>query len=119
MTKLEPRIIQLEGRVAEMDKNSAVAGELINQFSSNLEKFFTSIEKLDNTLNSVQLTMVEMQSEIKNQGEKISKLETKVDCIDGESKFNWRKFVGEKVIPYLIVAGITYALIQLPSLLAH
>ncbi len=114
---IEDRVDCLEGRVNEMDKSDAKLEQVTKQFLEQLDKANTVLDRLDGTLKEVQLSMVQMQSEIKSNSEKVDALESKVNNIEDKGKFDWLVFIKKDAIPFLLGSGVLFAILKISGAL--
>lgn len=112
MADIENRIQTLENKVADVDKNQVVLKEIINKFSENINRLSGVLDKFDLAIENLQISMIKMQGEISSSNKDIADIKSKLDCIDGDTKFNWAKFVNDKLIPILLTAGATYLIVK-------
>jgi chromosome segregation ATPase len=103
-TKLEA----IEIKTNEIDKRQAVIDEIVNKFNTSIDKLFCTLDNLDQTLQRVQLSMTSMQAEIKANADGLLEVKTKINELDGNSKFNIVAFINSKLIPLILGAGIVY-----------
>ena len=105
--KLQDDYDDLDDRVTELDKDTAVNTQMILSSLKNLEK-------LPETMSNISKTMISMQGEISKSNERIGDLDTKfnslskkIDEVDEEGKFNIRKWIRDNwiALSVLIVAG--------------
>ena len=72
---LEDRVFRLEGKVQEMEVNLGVFCDVVERAVASQEKLNTTIDTFNGTVTDLKFTMITMQNEIKNSGEKVSSLE--------------------------------------------
>ena len=85
--------------------------EIIKRFDIALNKLSDSMDKFDDTVGSLNTSMINLQNETKSNSEKIDRLSKNVDCLDNKGKFDWGSFVSSKLIPFLLGAGVIYAIL--------
>ena len=129
------RIEQLLDKLSETvdTKNAALSEDikkLTEDFNSLKEdyiaiksSFFTTVKILDgvpDAINNLEKTLITLNNNIKNNHiktdilfDRISNLEAKVSKNDEKSKFDIMAFIKDKILPYIIVSGITYGIMQL------
>lgn len=102
IVKNEKAISDLDDRVTDLDKESAVSRTEIVSVLKNLEK-------LPATMAEISVTMISMQGEISNSNERMGRLEnkftsldTRMTQVDEEGKFNIRTWFKANW-PYLMV----------------
>jgi chromosome segregation ATPase len=110
---LTNRVTKLEDRTNVMDIKVSVFESIVNQFSITNEKLGCSIDRLEESLNKINLSMVSMQNEIVNNSAATKKLETKFDTLDDSTKFNFIDFLKTSVIPLLVGAGALYLILEI------
>lgn len=109
----EIKIEDMDGRLVELEKDSALESQRSNMLFENTMKAISdlscAITSLKNTNSDIQNTLLGMQSEMKEANtqtddikKKLDKLSDKVCTIDDESKFNLRIWFREK-FPYIAV----------------
>jgi len=108
----EKRISNLEEKMGNLSKDSAVSTAIIDRFSESIDKLFKTLDDLNATLQTVQISMVSMQSEIKSNATAVSNLQTKVDSLEDNSKWDWQKWI-KTIIPILITSGVIYGIVRL------
>ena len=110
--KLEKDCDNLDDRVTELDKNTAVNTQVILSSLKNLER-------LPDTMIEISNTMISMQGEISKSNERIGELDNKfnllkdqIDEVDEEGKFNIRKFLKDNWISLVVAVGAMAYLIK-------
>lgn len=110
--KLEKDCDNLDDRVTELDKNTAVNTQVILSSLKNLER-------LPDTMIEISNTMISMQGEISKSNERIGELDNKfnllkdqIDEVDEDGKFNIRKFLKDNWISIVVAAGAMAYLIK-------
>ena len=103
--KLEKDCEDLDDRVTDLDKSTAVNTQMI--FSS-----LKNLEKLPETMIDISKTMVSIQNELSNSNERIGELDNKfnslkkqINDVDEEGKFNIRKCIKDNWIGIVMGAG--------------
>ena len=83
-----------------------------------LEQNISSSEKLNDTLNTVQHTMIQLTESMKSNNEvtvalsnKVSKLETKIDKIEDDSKLDMRDWWKKNWVNVILLAGVVAYLV--------
>lgn len=83
-----------------------------------LEQNISSSEKLNDTLNTVQHTMIQLTESMKNNNEvtvalsnKVSKLETKIDKVEDDSKLDMREWWKKNWVNVILLAGVVAYLV--------
>ena len=78
-----------------------------------LEQNITSSEKLTNTLDTVQKTMIQLSESIKHNNEatvslstKVSNLESKIDAIEDDGKLDMKVWFQKNWVNVILLAGI-------------
>lgn len=110
--KLEKDCDNLDDRVTELDKNTAVNTQVILSSLKNLER-------LPDTMIEISNTMISMQGEISKSNERIGELDNKfnllkdqIDEVDEDGKFNIRKFLKDNWISLVVAVGAMAYLIK-------
>ena len=83
-----------------------------------LEQNISSSEKLNDTLNTVQHTMIQLTESMKSNNEvtvalsnKVSKLETKIDKIEDDSKLDMRDWWKKNWVNVILLTGVVAYLV--------
>ena len=78
-----------------------------------LEQNITSSEKLTDTLDTVQKTMIQLSESIKHNNEatvslstKVSNLEAKIDSIEDDGKLNMKEWFQKNWVNVILLAGV-------------
>ena len=107
---LEYTTRDLDDRVTELDKNTAVS-------LASISKSLEILSKLPDSYNSMEKTMIAMQAEISNAGVKTDSLEKKVDSlsqsiksIDEDGKVNIRKYLKDNWFKVVIAISAVLGL---------
>lgn len=111
LSEMEKSHTALKDKVFEMDKELAVT-------TTSILQTLKGFEKIPDALNAVVVSMNKMQSTINENGEKtdnltdqLNALNTKVDKIDDEGKFNIRTYIKDNwalILAFLVLVGVYF-----------
>ena len=121
------RIESLEGRVNEMEQKIAVIEVNVDTSSKLQNMFSNALKEFGKVLVSIQITMAEMNTELKvrnetQQGmkddifdlnESLKDVNEKTKAIDDKGKLDLLLILKEKVAPWLMLAGIIYFIVKI------
>ena len=134
---IEERVVRTEDKIAQLDKSMAVYSAIFERNLQIQEKFSISVDKLDETIRSIQQTLITIISDNKRNYElqqvnsnkigeieqetekkitemenklrgKMDKLDEKIDDVDDKGKFDFLKFAKENLFSITVAAYMIY-----------
>jgi len=113
----EKRIMMLEDRMLNMDKNVTLFGAYLDTSRQVQEKFSMTMEKISDTITQVQITLTKMEdklsgntSDIAGVKKDVGDLRKSLEIVDDKGKFDFLKFIRDNAIGFLLGGGAAYIL---------
>jgi predicted nucleic acid-binding Zn-ribbon protein len=114
---MEKRVIMLEDRMLNMDKNITLFGAYLETARSVQEKFSITMEKISDTIAQVQITLTKMEDKLTSNSDDIAgvkkdvgDLKKSIEDVDDKGKFDFVKFIRDNAVGFLIGGGAAYIL---------
>lgn len=108
--KVEKTCEELDDRLTDLDKSTAVINQEVKDALKNLSKLPETMEEINRTMLSMQKEISVSNQRIGDLDGKFNSLSNKINEIDEDGKFNIRKWVKDNwiTISVLIVGGIYF-----------
>lgn len=112
-SKYESKINDIEKKVNEMDKQSALISQTIENFNNSINKLFETLDNLNITLSGIEKSMISMQSEISKNTADVKDLKTKVEGLDNRGKFDFIVWLKTVALPVIVSGGLVYLVMKI------
>jgi chromosome segregation ATPase len=114
---MEKRVMMLEDRMLNMDKNVTLFGAYLDTSRQVQEKFSTTMEKISDTITQVQMTLTKMEDRLTGNSNDIAgvkkdvgDLKKSIEDVDNKGKFDFIKFIRDNAIGFMLGGGLAYLL---------